>query len=144
MTKTVLERLSEKYEKSPDNGCWNWCGALSRKASDHPYGHLKVDGKMVYSHRLMFELHTGKSIPEGMQIDHLCRNTKCCNPKHLELVSSRENTIRGANAKQHCINGHDWIAANHFVNDKGHRRCKICANDYLRKWRQSQETLRHA
>jgi len=68
--------------------CWVWTGALA-----NGYGHLTVDGKNTPSHRFAYELHHGP-IPEGMHIDHLCRNRACCNPEHLEPVSPQINKLR--------------------------------------------------
>jgi len=139
MRKTPLQRANEKISIDESTGCWIWTGSTSNKSSSHPYGNLKVDGKMVYAHRFLYAAHKGP-IPPGMQIDHLCRNTKCCNPEHLEVVTPRENTIRGANAKTHCAKGHDWTPENHVVNGKGHRTCKICSNFYWRRWKEARDT----
>lgn len=62
-------------------------------------------GKHHYAHRLMYEHFIGP-IPDGLTIDHLCRNRGCVNPAHMEAVSGRENTRRGVRAKTHCKHGH--------------------------------------
>lgn len=56
----------------------------------------RVNGKvkMVHAHRFSYEVVKGK-IPDGLVIDHLCRNSKCVNPDHLEPVTQKENIIRG-------------------------------------------------
>lgn len=80
-----------------------------------------------YAHRLAYEGLVGP-IPEGLQIDHLCRVRNCVNPEHLEPVTSRENTMRGDNwsakyAKMTtCAKGHSFDA----VTKDGKRKCKTC------------------
>jgi len=67
-----------------------------------------------------------------LQLDHLCRNRTCCNPAHLELVTGRENLLRGdtlaaANAaKTHCIQGHPLADDNLYVANNGARTCRTC------------------
>lgn len=70
--------------------CWEWTGSLTQAG----YGHMSVDGKLDYTHRIVWELLVGP-IPEGLVIDHLCRNRACCNPDHLEPVEQAVNVRRG-------------------------------------------------
>jgi hypothetical protein len=62
------------------------------------YGVTYVNGRRVPAHRYMYE-KAGHTIPDGMVLDHLCRNRACVNPDHLEPVSIGENGRRGAQAK---------------------------------------------
>jgi len=88
-------RLSgPEYLVDTVTGCWVWQHYKDRKG----YGVIKRKGKNYQAHRHIYELHHGK-IQEGMQLDHLCRNTSCVNPDHLEVVTGAENTRRGMNAK---------------------------------------------
>jgi hypothetical protein len=114
-------------------GCWPWTGAKS----DSGYGlfsEKNEKGRPVLrrAHRLMYEYMVGP-IPEGLTLDHLCRNRLCVRPSHLEPVTSVENVRRGEaptakNArKTHCPRGHEYNAANTILNDKGWRRCGICS-----------------
>lgn len=75
--------------------CWEWTGGHN----DRGYGQLSLREKgLVYTHRYAYELLVG-AIPAGLSIDHLCRNPGCCNPSHLEPVSTAENVRRGWAAK---------------------------------------------
>lgn len=73
-----------------ETGCWNWTGKLHLNG----YGGIRRDGRQWYAHRWVYERLVGP-IPEGLQIDHLCRNHRCCNPAHLEPVVPAVNTRRG-------------------------------------------------
>lgn len=117
-----------------ENGCWEWIGGHTR----HGYGSLvPPGGAPVLAHRHFYLLHKGQ-IPTGLQLDHLCRNRGCVNPDHLEAVTSRENSLRGANrAKTHCKRGHEFTEANTIrrVNHLGHPRrgCLTCSRAAARK-----------
>ena len=95
------------------------------------------EGKMSLAHRISYEIHVGL-IPEGMTIDHLCRVRHCFNPNHLEVVTLKENLMRGDTLcarnsnKTHCDKGHEFTPENTFKqyrdNGKG-RACRRCHND---------------
>lgn len=75
-------------------GCWIWQGSKISTG----YGNLRVNGEYYLAHRYMYELINSK-IPENLELDHLCRNPLCINPKHLEAVTHAENCRRGSCAK---------------------------------------------
>lgn len=120
MTDSVKERFFAKVDKT--DTCWNWVGARSayrpkRKIADATpgYGVLNINGRVFYAHRASWLMHNGPLIP-GLVIDHLCNNTLCVNPDHLQQVTNNENTQRSpkhtANGakyrhyKTHCKYGH--------------------------------------
>ena len=90
MTLDVLNRFMAKVEVRKSGCCWQWTGSHNKGG----YGNLKVAGQAQIAHRLSYEHFIGP-IPEGKQLDHLCRNPACVNPEHLEVVSNAENTRRG-------------------------------------------------
>ena len=91
----------------------------------------------MLAHRFSYELFRG-NIPAGLTVDHLCKNTACVNPYHLEVVTQRENNLRGNNwaginsRKTHCPKGHEYTKENTVIWDNGSngaRRCKICLKE---------------
>lgn len=132
---TLEERFWAKVDA--EGICWEWTANLT----DDGYGKIKVDGKMRSSHRVAWEMLVGP-IPETMQLDHLCRNRACCNPDHLEVVTSRENCLRGRvamrglNLKTHCKNEHEYTPENTYVykyKGKVKRGCRTCRRAYERE-----------
>lgn len=123
--KTRLDRFYEKVVKT--SNCWEWIGTLV----NGDYGQFWDGERKVYAHRWSYEYFVNM-IPDGMTLDHLCRNRKCVNPKHLEPVTSRENTMRGNTItarhakKTHCDRGHPYTTENTYVIKTGGRMCKIC------------------
>lgn len=82
MASSLKDRLEKFYFAASGDECWLWRGATTGKPT-HQYGVIKVKGKMIKAHRLSYELYNRTSIPTGMVIDHICRVTRCINPKHL-------------------------------------------------------------
>lgn len=113
-----------------DDGCWLWMGPRQRK-NGVQYGCTRYAGRNEAAHRVAWRLFRGP-IPAGLQIDHLCRVTRCVNPLHLEPVTQRENILRGVglaavNArKTECIRGHQFTPENTIVHCGGKRACRTC------------------
>lgn len=129
----LAERFMERVHKRPD-GCWQWTGGYTSGQWDYPRFCV---GKRDYvlAHRWAYEHFVGP-IPDGLTIDHLCRNTMCVNPEHLEPVSNVENVMRGEGAcaknsrKTHCKRGHEFTPDNTYwkrnPNGRPGRACKTC------------------
>lgn len=120
--------LALKIAPCPVTGCWLWS---SWQAGG--YGRIKVRGKSYQAHRYIYELLIGP-IPNGLQLDHLCRQTFCVNPEHMEPVTQRENCRRGIGPaaqcarRTHCPEGHPLEGENLVPSllAKGTRLCLIC------------------
>lgn len=118
-------RFWAKVEKTET--CWNWTGTRHSKG----YGRIKVGNQMVAAHRWAWESIHGL-IPDGLTLDHLCRNPSCVNPAHLEPVTSGVNTLRGGNPcaenarKMHCKRGHEFTPDNTYWNIYGKYMSRVC------------------
>jgi hypothetical protein len=130
------ERMQNKIVLEPclipglDPVCWTWTAAVTSKG----YGSTCHQGHSVSTHRLAYELLIGP-ILDGLQIDHLCRNTRCCNPAHLEPVTARVNMQR-ARAVTVCTRGHEYTPENTIWKKHGTRRnCRTCVNQWQRDYR---------
>lgn len=119
----------------PSPNCWVW-----PNKPKHGYGQLFVDQKWRIAHRWVYELLVGP-IPTGLVLDHLCRNTICVNPRHLEPVTQRENMLRSETpvaqraAQTHCVNGHEFTPGNTIVRARkgGGRQCRQCTYEGARE-----------
>lgn len=91
----VMERFCGKYIPEPNSGCWLWFGTFSPEG----YGRFYMHGRIQESHRASYQLFVGE-IPDGLEIDHLCRVPACVNPSHLEPVTHLENMRRAKMARR--------------------------------------------
>lgn len=130
---TLLELLEERTLHIPECSCWIWDGTLDKDG----YGKLNIHGKNHMAHRVSYEIFIGQ-IPEKKVIDHLCRNRCCVNPRHMEVVTSRENTVRGVchhRQQTHCDHGHLFDLKNTHVTKMGVRHCRTCDAARQRRYR---------
>ena len=132
--RSALDRFAE-HVALDDNGCWIWIG----KCSTRGYGQFRRTPSANYSqaHRWSYETFAGP-IPDGLQLDHLCRVRACVNPAHLEPVTCRENLLRSPltaarinAARTRCAHGHEFTAGNTYLeptrSGRPVRRCRTCA-----------------
>ena len=118
--------------------CWESRG----RAVTDGYSQVQINGKTKRLHRAMWELLVGP-IPDGMTIDHICRNRGCCNPDHLRVMTQKENNesspaYRATRSKKdwsvtHCDKGHEWSDESTYVASNGHRFCRTCNRDSKRR-----------
>jgi len=130
--RTKARETFESRYTVDDNGCWVW-----HRATDiSGYGVYWDGEKQRKAHRHSYTMSKGP-IPEGLQLDHLCRVRACVNPDHLEPVTGRENTLRGDTlsalnaAKTHCKRGHAFDEANTY-HYRGSRHCRTCRREQQR------------
>ncbi len=131
----TIEKSAEfwsKIRRSEVNRCWNWTGANHKTKCGLIYGIFHMKRKQYQPHRISYEQLVGE-IPDGLVIDHKCRNTLCVNPSHLEPVTNVENVMRGngsgaINARRtHCDRGHPLSGENLRIDPKtGKRACFEC------------------
>jgi hypothetical protein len=130
LTDVDIKKFETRFIRS--KGCWNWIGFT--RSDGYGYFYLKSEKPKVeqfYAHRVAFVHYKNIDIPWPLCIDHLCRNRKCVNPDHMELVTQQENTLRGISPfavnrrKTHCRRNHPLKGKNLYVY-KGGRHCRKC------------------
>lgn len=131
---TPTERFWSKVTR-PEEGCWVWTAGMYQG-----YGRFREGGagsRNVLAHRWVWEQEHGP-IPEGLELDHLCRNRACVRLAHLELVTpginkSRQVGSRWRSTRTHCKQGHEWSAENtrlrRHADGRTTRECRQCDRD---------------
>lgn len=115
--------------------CWVWKGSMHNGYGEFRRFHREP---MSRAHRVAYELIVGP-IPDGLELDHLCRNRSCVNPAHLEPVDHRTNVLRGEGLtaryarRNACSEGHPFTPENTYMRPSGGRRCKTCRLDAQRR-----------
>lgn len=124
----VVRRL-EAYSAVTESGCWVWQRPLK-----NGYGEVSIRNRCRKAHRVAYQLLVGP-IPDGLSLDHLCRNRACINPAHLEPVTNRVNVLRGVGptaanaAATHCGRGHALTPDNLRQSALPWRLCLTCDRD---------------
>lgn len=144
---TLIERLLRRIEIDPLSECWIWTGARQKVNSrdDMHYGRIGRDGGQAagteYTHRAAYLFWVGPIGP-GLEIDHRCRVTLCCNPDHLEAVTHGVNQQRGGEVKRRivCVKGHLMVGDN-AKRERNYVTCRTCHNErnrlYARRKKQN-------
>lgn len=149
----LMPRVWKRVKIDPDTGCWNWTGPTMGKG----YACINWEGRSWLIHRAVYTFTVGP-IPEGMELDHLCESKVCCNPAHLEPVTTEVNSKRSPNtlaaknaAKTHCPQGHPYDEENTkwtWMTGRRQKRlvrlCKACATEHHRKQSRRKSELRKA
>ena len=137
-----LRSVRERFVAKLDVGvCWEFTGAHS-----DGYGRFHVNGRAQYAHRVAWAMLMG-DLSDELDIDHLCKNRRCCNPDHLQPVTGAENTARGESfaaryaRSTHCQRQHEFTPENTYwsTNPNGRKRraCKTCQRASVERRKQA-------
>ena len=129
--------------------CWLWQGTILNNG----YGQITINYQKYLVHRWAYTDQVGP-IPEGLVLDHLCRNRRCVRPDHLETVTLKENVLRGEGVTAkfavalECVNGHPLVEDNVRPRKGGGRDCRTCKNrrqrEYMRRKKEREKENIHA
>jgi hypothetical protein len=148
--KTAAQRFWPKVQGGDVTTCWIWTASRTRSG----YGRFSISaGKWMTAHRWAYEALIAP-VPDGLDLDHLCRTRACINPWHLDPVTRKVNLSRGDhwwNGKTHCAHGHELTEANAYRTPDGHRECRVCRlaatrrhapkkREYMRRYRSANQT----
>jgi hypothetical protein len=131
----TMARFLAKVEPEPMSGCWLWIGGVDKGYGAFHYGKFGYGNKVIGAHCAAYLLFVGE-IPAGLHLDHLCRNTQCVNPQHLEPVTPGENVRRSTWPTSPVCRprGHPRTPENTYVSN-GRRLCAACKRERVRERR---------
>ncbi len=129
--KLFFSRFWSKVSVLKKRQCWEWKSSLS-----NGYGKISKNNYPISAHVAAFEFFNGK-VPNGLWVDHKCRNKKCVNPNHLRAVTPKINAIENSEStaainsrKTHCKHGHEFNVSNTviktYIDRPSTRVCRIC------------------
>lgn len=124
---TPEDRFSSKYVIDPQTDCWVWIASVTNTG----YGRFRYQGKMLLAHNFAYMVWGADEYDPDLQRDHLCKNTLCVNPDHLEQVTAAENMLRAYSVRTTCPQGHKHDK----FNSAGHRICSQCVRDAAARYR---------
>lgn len=132
-TKPPAERFWPKVDKAAAGGCWLWTASLDPNG----YGQFHDGERLTKAHRFAFAVVVGP-VPDGHELDHLCRTRHCVNPEHLEPVTHAENMRR--THKTVCKRGHASTHDNTLRLRDGKRQCRACNRERMARLRRKGQT----
>jgi len=131
------------------SGCVEWTGTVARDGYGSAVVGIKANGQAILrvAHVVVWQMWRGP-VPDGLELDHLCRNRRCVNPVHLEPVTPIVNMRRGVSPfalnarKTHCKRGHEFTAESTYLTPDGRgRQCRVCCKEKMRAIRAKKETM---
>jgi hypothetical protein len=143
---TPERRFFSRIARETPGGCWEWDRPRKDGYGQFAAGNNRVS---VPAHRWSYEFLVGP-VPDGLDLDHLCRNRRCVNPDHLDPVPNAENILRGtspsaSNArKTECEHGHALDTGNTYITPDGRRQCRACRSAASTKYQMRRARQRAA
>lgn len=106
----------------------NECIESKKGITSNGYSRIRIGGKQIQAHRWAWQIVNGP-VPDGLVIDHICRNRRCVLPSHLRAITQQENVMAGLHNidnRSHCNQGHPFTKENIMVRKNGRRECAEC------------------
>lgn len=123
------KQIKQRWLIDETTGCWIWLLSKTRDGYGQSWdSELRI---VRCAHIINYEKEHGP-VPNGLELNHTCKNRCCVNPAHLEAVTHKYNVLVGdgfsaKNSKQtHCKRGHEFTKENTHIRNDGARQCKIC------------------